>query len=498
MATVVVLALVGCQPRKPVPQVSVAPVEVSLAAGDTRASPGASRQVFVVFASQESYVIPVDPAAEVLRFPGLVVGDLDGRAARVLTTVPVFADAQEADAGVRVPYCADADADVACTRIDRFVGGDVRVEVRLGPQTTTALVDADGDACTCVSVDGLSDEGRERAWARMLEDEAWLTEELGFSGLELEEYLETCVEGDSDLQTVAVSGGRAYAVGEANERDCGGRNIYSLAEEVMLLRADVPTVTAGLTDARCIESTVDGGSVLGFWTELDADACTFGEDCCPDAGEAKARIVANGMSVLFAGDMGPMGGECGCIQTKPVSPATCASPLDPCGGDARFDAVDGMMGWWVANDEGAMLGVHDDTFFVYAPDRDDPLRTEALGLPLSSIYGVEVLPSFPSATGEIVGSVVVEIPVSGTSPDGSWGNECFRLFKAGRLAEAEGACVEGLLEGGTDKARGALTYTLGRIEQARGDLGRAETFYRRSLRLRPGNATVQAQLDALR
>lgn len=74
---------------------------------------------------------------------------------------------------------------------------------------------------------------------------------------------------------------------------------------------------------------------------------------------------------------------------------------------------------------------------------------------------------------------------------------CADADEASVCAEAEGACVEGLLEGGTDDARGALTYTLGGIEEARGDTDRAGDFYRRSLRLRPGNATVMARLSGL-
>lgn len=500
VATLGVLGLVACPQRKAVaPSAAVAPevVATPTVGPGVQTTADAPRQVFVVFASQESYVIPVDPTADVLMFPGLVVGAIDGGPVRVRATVPVFTDPAVADAAVPVPYCADADEGLACTRVERFGEAEVQLEASLGPQTTNALMDEDGAACSCISVDGLSDEGRERALAQMFEDDPSLREELEHSDLELEAYIQTCMGGDMDLGTVAVSGGRVYAVGEINGRDCGGANIYSMWADVTMLRGDIPTDSTELIDARCVESTVEGSSVLEFWAALDADACAFGEACCPNAGEATARTIANGVSLLFAGDVGMMGGECGCVQTRPVSPATCASPLDPCGRGDNFDAVDGMAAWWVANDEGAMLGVHDDTFFVYGAGRDDALRAETLGLPLSSIYGVEVLPSFPTDAAEFVPGVLVQIPVAEASPDDSWGNACFRHFKAGRLAQAEAACVEGLLDGGTDKARGALTYTLGRIAQARGNATRAAAFYRRSLRLRPGNATVQARLDAL-
>jgi tetratricopeptide (TPR) repeat protein len=79
-----------------------------------------------------------------------------------------------------------------------------------------------------------------------------------------------------------------------------------------------------------------------------------------------------------------------------------------------------------------------------------------------------------------------------------WGERCFVHLRAGRHDEAEAACFAGLQQGGSNRTRGALTYTLGRIEEARGNRDRALVYYERSDNLRPGNAAVQARLAALR
>ena len=58
--------------------------------------------------------------------------------------------------------------------------------------------------------------------------------------------------------------------------------------------------------------------------------------------------------------------------------------------------------------------------------------------------------------------------------------------------------MRGLLdEAGSAVTRGAITYSLGRIAEARGELGRARGYYERSLVLRPGNAAVEDRLAGM-
>ena len=124
---------------------------------------------------------------------------------------------------------------------------------------------------------------------------------------------------------------------------------------------------------------------------------------------------------------------------------------------------------------------------------------EELSLEPWTIVGIEVLPDLPSRQRTLPEAVVVDVPRSTENPGRSWGNLCFKRFKDGKLEQAEAACVQGLLEThDDDKVRGALTYSLGRIEEARGHRGRARLLYARSLRLRPGHAAVQKRLESLK
>jgi hypothetical protein len=70
-------------------------------------------------------------------------------------------------------------------------------------------------------------------------------------------------------------------------------------------------------------------------------------------------------------------------------------------------------------------------------------------------------------------------------------------FKANALDDAQSTTMHALRVTQEDKSRGMLLYNLGRIAEARGETEAAITYYRTSLEKRPGNATVQARLDAL-
>jgi tetratricopeptide (TPR) repeat protein len=78
-----------------------------------------------------------------------------------------------------------------------------------------------------------------------------------------------------------------------------------------------------------------------------------------------------------------------------------------------------------------------------------------------------------------------------------WGDRCFAHLRESRLEEAHAACTRGLEQARGNALKGAILYNLGRIAEAVGDPTRAAEHYRRSLAIRPGNATVVEALRVL-
>ncbi|MFI5296938.1 MAG: NADase-type glycan-binding domain-containing protein [Polyangiales bacterium] len=119
----------------------------------------------------------------------------------------------------------------------------------------------------------------------------------------------------------------------------------------------------------------------------------------------------------------------------------------------------------------------------------------------------------PTATGEApsqpdglapvrAGGVVAELAAEDINFDDKrggwgWGDRCFLHIKAGRFANAKAACDRGVALGPTNDVLGALYYNLGLIGQKTGDPDTARSQFRKSLEVRPGNATVVAALAAL-
>lgn len=75
---------------------------------------------------------------------------------------------------------------------------------------------------------------------------------------------------------------------------------------------------------------------------------------------------------------------------------------------------------------------------------------------------------------------------------------CAAFVREGQLVRARDMCEQGLAAHERGHVRGALYFDLGRIDEAEGHLADARESYRRSLEARPGNATVEARLAALR
>jgi tetratricopeptide (TPR) repeat protein len=281
---------------------------------------------------------------------------------------------------------------------------------------------------------------------------------------------------------------------------CNGLNIYDGAGESEPLRegAKPPELTFGAL--RCSDASM-GMFDLESFAEIEPG---FDEDtnCGPDdVGEMEAYSIDNGQLVYASGNINNVGGECTCVAWLPVSEATCPSSLDPCGSPRSFPALAGVEAIWVTTDARHALTVENGSLSVYVRDRDAALRS--LEAP-SEILGVEfhpdtVLLDAPEAPAQLRPNIPARDD-SDADFEGSakaWGNRCFAHFKAGRLAAAEAACYDGLAAGGSEPTRGALTYNLGRIAEARGDQSRALAYYYRSDGLRPGNAAVTERIATL-
>lgn len=444
---------------------------------------------FVVFGSADTYVIPLDAAAELQLYPGLFIGGLT-EDADVLVTL-TLEDGEASDA-IQLPYCIDALEENSCGRVDDLL--DATVEIRKG----RATVEVD---CDCITVEGLSDDGHERYVEALRERLGIEDEELEFVEFGLEEYIDVCYGDERELPRVSISGGVAHGHDMISSIECGGTNVYSLHSQTDVLRDGVTWSPVELgPDFECF-GEIDPGDVTDP-DFADEEGCRFGEDdCCPEAGEGEARMIVSGVIYDYAGDISPVGEECGCVRRSSVSADRCASPFDPCGSGDAFDGLKGSTAWWAAsNEEAAVAVLESGEWQVFIRGKDDPVRVEDLGVEASDVLGVEFVPAVPSRTPDFPLTAVVNVPSSDESPSKSWGNTCFRLFKEGKLDAAEAACAEGLLENvdtGDDKARGALLYSLGRVEEARGQTGRARLAYARSLALRPGNVAVQKRLAGL-
>ena len=487
----VLLLLAGCRTAPVAPSGSEATAPSPTRVPDDAPAPesGGPAGGVVVFGSVDSYVIPLDPAAEMQLYPGLFVGGAS-EDADVLVTL-TLEDGDEMDA-IHLPYCIDAVEEDSCGHVDDLL--DATIQIRSG--RATVAVD-----CECISVEGISDDGHERYIERLRESLDIDDEELEFVEFELEEYIDVCYADDREMPRVAISGGVVYSHDMVSSMECGGTNVYSLESRIDALRDGATWTSFELgPEFQCF-----GELEPSYVTDpdfADEEGCRFGEnDCCPDAGEGEARMIVSGVVYDYAGDITPVGEECGCVRRSAVSPDRCASPYDPCGTGESFDGLKGSTAWWAASSEAAAAAVLESgEWHVFVRGRADAVRVEDLGVEASEVLGVEFLPAIPRSTPDFPLTAVVDVPSSDETPSKSWGNLCFQRFKEGKLDAAEAACVEGLLENvemGDDKARGALLYSLGRVEEARGRAERAKLAYERSLTLRPGNVAVQKRLAGL-
>ncbi|MEM6290680.1 MAG: tetratricopeptide repeat protein [Myxococcota bacterium] len=504
----VAFVMVGCRttstatppplPTTPAPEPAEAapdPVEKAPVHEPIARAPG-----FVVFGFDETFIIPLDPDAEVQRYPGWAMGR-DESTMELRMPVDWL---EERSPGI--PYCAD---DVGCARDDASFEVTLTTNL-LGDATWTAQDDG-GDACSCIVVTGLSDEWApddEARYEAMLADDL---EELEMSSLSAEDYIDKCLGDGLEPGPVSMVGGVAYHLGWYNGVECGGGNIYALGGYAVELRPDAESedVAADAT-FRCTEGVPDSSSIVSLYLETeDADWCDY-DDAGPDDSscslwneDASGLGLVNGKLLRLVGDVNPAGGdEMSCVQAVPLDPDHCPSAYDPCGDPTPFPATATAQAWWVATDGSSALLLEDGLATVHRPEQAGPVREVDVLPPLERIMGVEFHAAVPQAQREFPEEVAVAVPTLDDVPAaaGTFGNACFKVFKAGKLDQAEAYCVAGLRDNagsGDDAARGAMLYSLGRIEEARGNSDRARSLYQRSLAVRPGNEGVQSRLDGL-
>lgn len=484
--------LAGCRASTPP---AADPSQPSAAATPATATTSAGRAAFVVLAGADTLVIPIDPAVATRTLPGHWVGAPSGAAPGAWGMVPVELTTRPEPGQPSLPVCPSLMGEDPCELyLDpgdsdplASAGGTVyaKGEVVAGqaPRWRFTTRDRD-DACSCVFVRGLSADG-----PGIDLDDPDVQEALANSGYDEEDYLATCSEEpEADLSPTAYVGGVLYLGGLYSNYNCSGYNLYSAASEALPLRPGATEPQRELPEATVCERG----------TPFGADELLAGKpriDCEPND-QREAFALRSGRLVRFIGSSeGAEGTECNCASSVPLDAASCPSALDPCGQGRDLPGHDAWEQRWVTTDERLALAKVGKDLVVVVAGRDEPLRT--LPAP-ADLLGVEHHPDTtlltvepPPKTLRVAIPPLHETDAKFRGSAKQWGNRCFAHLQADRLDAAEAACFAGLLAKGTDGTRGALTYNLGRIEEARGDRARAREYYERSQHLRPNEATAE-------
>lgn len=370
--------LAACAPA------TVTHVEGSEDAAESAASTGA----FVVVSAEETLVIPVDPAAPIVRADGLWL--LDATDGTVLRPPPTPESRGR-------PECRAAGSPNECT---------LEESVRLGDSLDATL----DPACACFTGEETShcdDDPFESlgfdAWeastgvtfdelveARHADDE----EEYG-GNESLEEDDEECSE--SSATVASLHAGTLYS--EIFEHNgCGGLNLYGSFSTATELTADARTF--GLRDADEVACAPDGAFVDG-WAERseeddylhrdgrwyvpeDADDDDYALDRCAGFASAEGEVVFHeGRYLLVVGaDIDGTGSGARFSGRLRLGRETCTS-ADPCGSVAGFVAFEGLdaddvglQHVYVANDGTAAIVRAERRLDVYR--RDDAVPSRAV------------------------------------------------------------------------------------------------------------------------
>jgi hypothetical protein len=493
------LGIVGC--RAPSPPSIDSPRPPTAAAPASAPTP-AGLSAFVVVGYEETLVIPIDPALAVETLEGQWVGSLPGTPPGGWGTALVMLSTDSDPELPSLPVCPSGAFYGTCSlELDASEAPNphralqasttvllAKAEVVRGQAPRWSFADIDShEPCACVIVHGISTDG-----VPLDLDDPDVKQAMG--SYVAEEYFELCKRPSKpDLEPTTYLGGVLYRNGLMHEGVCTDGPGISVGA-----RDDVP-LRPGATPPTAAFPELVGCQADASLNEVDLDALATSGLACDPREQLLAYSLNRGRLVRTIGsaDGSPDSGFsfCSCASWLPVTPASCPSPLDPCGSGEGFASRDAWDELWVTTDERFALARDEDGLAVLASDRTTPLRRVELE---DTILGVEHHPDT-----ELLGvapppdGVRVALPARHESDEAfegsaaAWASRCAAHLKAERLDAAEAACFAGLLEGGTDGTRGTLTYDLGRIAEARGERERARAYYERSQRLRPQKATAE-------
>lgn len=493
------LLLAACRSTAPVVEPPPGPV-----VAPTPAPATTERPAFVVLTTNETLVVPLDPALPVETLPGHWVGSAPGTTPAAWGRLDIEVTTIQDESLPSLPVCPAGDVDDACTlpveldAVDRqaaLTTASTRLELRAEVAAHGALrwtvVDPDRDApCSCVVVHGLSTDGAAEPWIDI--DDPEVLEMIAMSPWTPEEYLVECSDQAlrPALDPIAYLGGMLYTGGMIHNGVCNGLNLYDGAGEARPLRPGATEPTLRFPELTGCAQAGPGDLLL---PALDVDALDP-DDACEPSDELVAYSLRRGRLVRATGSIDNVGMECACASWLPASPALCPSPLDPCGHGHGLPSRDAWAELWVTNDERVALGQDAQGLALLVPEHPEPLRRVPAP---QGILGVEHHRDTLLLGLALPPAIRALVPPLHASDEGfqgaakAWGNRCFAHLKADRLDAAEAACLAGLVEDGTEATRGALTYNLGRIAEARGDRDRARAYYQRSQHLRPHDATAE-------
>lgn len=333
-----------------------------------------------------------------------------------------------------------------------------------------------------------------------------------------------CAEYSTALRgAISLFGGRLYLLGVYDNAGCSGVHQASgSARAIDLLpspgRREAVADGARTRDCALVRD-LEVPPAIPHDEELAAD------EACPQ-GSSEAWAVDHGELVRLRLGADPRDGTCLCAERFPVASARCPTAEDACGDLSWLAARDGLDNYWGGAERRALV-VRDGRVGVVEGERapvwlaDAPnvlgVRYHADGRPLHAVledrktagaadpFGAGAV-RLPEPLAACAGDELAGLPALALAPDDraldddtgrAWGNRCFAHLKAGRLLEAEAACLRGVAVAREDAVLGALHYNLGRIAEARSHRGLARISYKRSLEHRPGNAAAKTRLEAL-
>lgn len=496
-AAIALLAWAGCKAP------DVAPVEPAVVDAPKPSVKSSPMPAFIVIRRETTDIVPVDPDRGLFDRRGMWTMQTTDLGPQIgglfVANLETDLDVEGIDAVM--PVCPGSEVTGGCWAEDyKEAYGQVAIDPR--GTLRMGVAPADYGACDCFIVDHLSTD-------EVLEDdepEPLDPEELATSIYSDEEYREYCMDDEIVAPPpVSVVGANLYRLDLWDNMACSGVHVLDLMVDVtpLIPGADpVPLPTSG--DAPYCNTDFDEPNI-DWLADYDSHCRLEGEGCdsCYHDAEIDMFAIRRGNLFHVTGSASAAGGQCTCASPRELSPDRCPSPLDPCGDPSGFEGVARAPYFWIETQGRWALAGDDDTLVLRSKDGvlDDGIMGGADVLGVHFVEDARPLVTLEWKTPETIGLDVPKLDPQDEKSDGdakAWGNRCFGHFKAERLDAAEAACMRGLLdEGGTATTRGAITYSLGRIAEARGELGRAKAYYERSLVLRPGNAAVSERLAGL-